>query len=349
MAKNDNLKDLLTDVADAIREKKGTTDLINPQDFGEEIRGIESGSSMWTGHVDVEGLKAIGWNDEDIAYFQKYGVNWDEEDDELHKVSEDNKALYGVVTLDNVAEYKDKLVYLPKVSINSARLTLNHVFNGFSNLVAIPIIDTSRITEMTGTFKGCYSLLYIPAIDFDKVTNTSTMCEGCTALLHVAPIKIEELTANYMFQSCCTLNEIVLNTIKPIKSAMYMFYGNIGLKKISGTLNTSNVQDFRYMMYDCRTLVSVPLIDMKSATNVSSFAYNTVCLRDIKIQNLSISISLKESKALSKESLLFIINNEAATSAITITLHASTYARLSTNADIVEALNNHPLVTLASA
>lgn len=43
MAKNDNLKDFLTDVADAIREKKGTTDLINPQDFHDEILSIEGG------------------------------------------------------------------------------------------------------------------------------------------------------------------------------------------------------------------------------------------------------------------------------------------------------------------
>lgn len=43
MAKNDNLTDFLTDVADAIREKKGTTEKINPQNFSEEIRGIESG------------------------------------------------------------------------------------------------------------------------------------------------------------------------------------------------------------------------------------------------------------------------------------------------------------------
>lgn len=42
MAKNDNLKDFVTDVADAIREKKGTTDLINPQDFSAEIKSIES-------------------------------------------------------------------------------------------------------------------------------------------------------------------------------------------------------------------------------------------------------------------------------------------------------------------
>lgn len=38
MAKNDNLKDFLTDVANAIRNKKGTTALINPQDFSNEIK-----------------------------------------------------------------------------------------------------------------------------------------------------------------------------------------------------------------------------------------------------------------------------------------------------------------------
>lgn len=45
MAKTDNLTDFLTDVADAIREKKGTTDLINPQDFASEIASIEGGDA----------------------------------------------------------------------------------------------------------------------------------------------------------------------------------------------------------------------------------------------------------------------------------------------------------------
>ena len=43
MAKNDNLQDFLIDVANAIRNKKGTTALINPQDFSAEIASI-SGS-----------------------------------------------------------------------------------------------------------------------------------------------------------------------------------------------------------------------------------------------------------------------------------------------------------------
>ena len=48
MSKTDNLTDFLVDVADAIREKKGTTEKINPQNFSEEIRGIESGGgAVW--------------------------------------------------------------------------------------------------------------------------------------------------------------------------------------------------------------------------------------------------------------------------------------------------------------
>ena len=35
----------------------------------------------WTGHADAEGLRAIGWTDEDIAYYQENGVNWNAEDD----------------------------------------------------------------------------------------------------------------------------------------------------------------------------------------------------------------------------------------------------------------------------
>ena len=44
MAKNNNLKDFVTGIASAIREKKGTTELINPQDFENEIRTIQTGS-----------------------------------------------------------------------------------------------------------------------------------------------------------------------------------------------------------------------------------------------------------------------------------------------------------------
>lgn len=51
MAKNDNLTDFLTDVADAIREKTGDAALINPQDFSQKILDIETGGG---GSAEVE-------------------------------------------------------------------------------------------------------------------------------------------------------------------------------------------------------------------------------------------------------------------------------------------------------
>ena len=44
MAKNNNLTDFLTDVANAIRTKKGTTGTINPQNFSSEIASISTGT-----------------------------------------------------------------------------------------------------------------------------------------------------------------------------------------------------------------------------------------------------------------------------------------------------------------
>ena len=53
--------------------------------------------------------------------------------------------------------------------------------------------------------------------------------------------------------------------------------------------------------------------------------------------------------SVSSKSILYMIQNEAATSAITITLHADAYARAMANTDIVAALEAHPNVSLASA
>ena len=49
MAKDNNLQDFLTDIADAIREKKGTTEKINPQDFATEIANLSSGGGSGSG------------------------------------------------------------------------------------------------------------------------------------------------------------------------------------------------------------------------------------------------------------------------------------------------------------
>lgn len=56
MAKDNNLQDFLTDVANAIREKKGTSELINPQDFSKEIISLAGGN-------DVDIMKIVDLTD----------------------------------------------------------------------------------------------------------------------------------------------------------------------------------------------------------------------------------------------------------------------------------------------
>lgn len=258
MAKNDNLKDFLTDVADAIREKKCTTDLINPQSFSDEIRAFDIGGGgntpsrpKWTGHADADGLRAIGWTDEDIAYYQENGVNWNEEDDQYHLVTDDNKNLYGVLTADNIQTYKDRIVYLPKIDISTKR-------------------------DLTSLFYGCYALVAIPQLDTD----------------------VGFLLAEQMFTNCYSL-------------------------------------------------VSIPLLDTSKVTNMSSMFTNCYSLTYANLKNITLAYRLNNSALLSKESLLYLINNEAATSAITITLAPYAYTRLAEDVDIVAALANHPNVSIS--
>ena len=228
MAKNDNLNDFLKDIADAIREKTEDSGLINAQNFADKIRNLSTGNtgSGWTGHADVEGLKAIGWTDEDIVYYQENGVNWNEEDDKYHLVTDDNKALYGVLTADNIKTYKDRIVYLPKIDMSTKR-DLTRLFYGCYSLVSIPQLNTANVTNMSKMFSNCYSLTY----------------------------------AN--------------------------------------------------------------------------------------LKNITLAYQLNNSVLLSKESLLYLINNEVATSAITIKLASYAYTRLANDPDIVAALANHPNISIA--
>jgi hypothetical protein len=69
----------------------------------------------------------------------------------------------------------------------------------------------------------------------------------------------------------------------------------------------------------------------------------------LKLKNLKKSCDLSALKALDKSGLIYTINNEAATSAITITLSYYIYDKWANDADVVAALANHPNISLASA
>ena len=64
---------------------------------------------------------------------------------------------------------------------------------------------------------------------------------------------------------------------------------------------------------------------------------------------LKANLTASQSKYLSVESILYMINNVAVTTAITITLHPTAYARAIADSDVQAALQAHTNVSLASA
>ena len=347
MAKNDNLKDFLTDLADAIREKKGSAEKINAQNFANEIKNLPSGSApRWTGHADVEGLKAIGWDDDDIAYYQQYGVNWNEEDDDYHKVSDDNKALYGVLTANNIQTYRDRIVYLPKIDTSNVK-SLYNVFNGCSALVAIPKLDTHNVTNMKTMFFYCFSLVTIPPLDTQNVTNMDGMFNGCSALKTIPPLDTQNVTnMTNMFNGCSALVDIPnLNTGSVTK--MGQMFNNCSSIVSIPPLDTQKVTDMNRFCQATRSLKNVSALDASANNDTTQMFAQALSLEFLNLKNLKKSLSLNSSALLSKGSLLYIINNEAATEPITITLAAYAYERLAEDVDVVAALANHPNVSLA--
>ena len=105
---------------------------------------------------------------------------------------------------------------------------------------------------------------------------------------------------------------------------VYTFYGCIKLKKIIGSINVNNCTLYNKTFDNC------------------------LLLEEVKLKKLKANISFAQSPNLSKESILYMINNENATSAITITLHPTAYAMAQADTEIQTALSNHPFVTLAS-
>lgn len=106
-----------------------------------------------------------------------------------------------------------------------------------------------------------------------------------------------------------------------IRSMNWMCQGNAKPLTIMGTFDVGNVPD-------------------NNSLNIEGN------IKTINIKNLSKNIRFYGSKVLSKESVLYMINNSAATSAITIGLNKAVYDVMKDDADIIAALAEKTNITL---
>lgn len=171
MAKNDNLKDFLTDVADAIREKKGTTDLINPQDFSDEIKNLPSG-----GDIDALVARTITEYESDVIESVSNYAFYD--CSEMTRVSAPN-----VKTILDLA-----FAYCTALSSIDFPHVENIALQAFYECRSLASVNTPNLSYLKNqVFRSCRAL---KRIELNNCTNIGSMCffmSGITTLILGAP------------------------------------------------------------------------------------------------------------------------------------------------------------------
>lgn len=161
---------------------EGATDSI--EDALDALNGTDTvsvSSGGFTGHVDAVGLAEIGWNETDMAYYQER-VWWNEEDDDLWKVSDAEKTDYVLLLAGSEPLLYSAWRWFPKIdytlfSSGSSSLSLGF-YDVCPYLVGVPQTwnGDAQITEL----QVLASLEFIPV--FEHLALTIFWALGCNYL-----------------------------------------------------------------------------------------------------------------------------------------------------------------------
>ena len=243
--------------------------------------------SYYDGSVDVEGLKAIGWDDESIGMLRDNALHYAWQNDEF-VVSEGNKALYGVINNDNLKDYVDNedLKFMPYFEGLTSH-NWQGSFRGFKHLWAIPSFDLTNVSQTNYMFAECPSLKTIPLLDTSNVTNMSYFFDDCTSLQSIPLLDTSNVTNMYsMFGYCKLLQNIPLLDTSNVTDMRAMF-GQCELLTTIPFLDTSNVADMSGMFNGCSLLNSIPQLDTSNVTNMSGMFNGCELLTTIPPLNTS--------------------------------------------------------------
>lgn len=199
------LKEYLTNIADKLRDKLGTTNKIRAQDYVNKIDEVYE-----KGYSDNSGINP------DWTNFRYFCYN--------------NNRLDKVVRL----KYND----------TSKCTDFGYMYFGSGAMTKAPDIDTSKGTIFDYMYKDCGSIVTIPAHDFSKATRLYCTFEGCKFLTTVPEINSINCTNfGYMFSGCTKLQKISKINMSKAVTVGSMFSNTTSLTEIyfDGTINCNYI------------------------------------------------------------------------------------------------------------
>lgn len=219
MARIDTLGNFLTDVAAAIRTKKGSEELIAAEDFDTEIENLPSG-----GGADLSEYfnNTITENTTSSTQFELIK--------KLPVINVDNNVtslsyLFYRYTIDGTKPYS-----FPKVVCRNNVTDLSHMFASYttdsidhSGRIDLSGLDTSNVTIMSNMFENRRKLgeLDFSTFDFSKVENIGHFIPQYSDTPTVVELKnfvgesLTDFAVNGMFSSCYNLIKVDLSNLNP--------------------------------------------------------------------------------------------------------------------------------------
>ena len=206
----------------------------NPVDFGTEI--YYERAEMWNDAIG----KFIEVGSTSFNGIYKYsGTAWELAPTDLTTVADDVylTKFYGANgieqgTLQNIENLsKDNINKRVKLwnIFNSGMVCPSDVsamFKDCTNLQTIPLLDTSKVTNMFNMFHGCINLTTIPQLDTNSVKSMIHMFNGCTNLTTIPLLNTSSVTKmQFMFSGCTSLTEIPLLNTGKVTKMQSMFIG----------------------------------------------------------------------------------------------------------------------------
>ena len=250
MADTSNLSQFLTDVADAIRTKKETTEPIPAANFDTEILSIETGSQEnLQEQLDAQDL-IIQQLQEELSDKAIYDCNY-----------------YNARLVPTNGKITSYITEISKQLDTSSVTNMQGMFSNCTSLTTIPQLDTSNVTTMNHMFSDCTNLTTIPELNTGKVTDMSYMFYSCSKLEKIDITKLAASIDSFAFD-CYSLKILIIRTMDKIPSLSsiafnhcYHFYGTT-----NETYNPEGLKDGAIYVPDDKVEA------LKVATNWSTFA-----------------------------------------------------------------------------
>lgn len=216
MASENNLSAVFTDIANAIREKSGSTEQMKPINMADNITAIKTSS-----------LKTLLDATQSTYYlfYQYKGTSVDE----LIKYDDTSN----VLKMEWMFNYCTDLTSVPL--LNTAKVTsMRAMFYGCTKLKNIPLYDTSNVKDMNSMFAMCSQLTTIPSFDVSNVTTFNSAFSQCSnlksILMHGMKVSFDISTSGRFEKSDLVT---ILNNLSAVTTNQTLKMGTHNLAKLT--------------------------------------------------------------------------------------------------------------------